>query len=493
MKPFSDATQDITGQNARCQELGLLVQNVIPVGIPIGLGLVLSLAIAWFIHKEQLVFAVSLVVIVPVATLFNSYPFIGIMLWWLVSPFVQITPRMAGRYVYWMVHRGTIPVALILAIVTTWVHRKERRFPRLSLAELSMLLFISMAAGSILLTEFELTTRLINVYDLILIPFCAYLLIQYTRPQAQDLKRLMPILLLILLIESVIGLMSWFAPAALPKEWLNLQGQRTVGTLDNPAVYTNTLMLCMLLLFQYAAHHRSTKVRWMLYSAFGLGLIMIFLSFSRGSWLASLLVMLGLLALYPRAVSQLMGFVLVIMLILGSGVLSDQMTFASDRLEDSGTTNARIIEAYAALSMFTARPAFGWGYDSFDRYDWDFVQRVGNVPVEVDDSSHNTYLTILAEMGAIGFVLYLFPILWWLFQSFKVLPRMPVGQFWDRHLLFMLWLAVAFFLTNSSFMDMHFFAYGFTMLWMELGLIANMVRICAQNGPADRQRWPHSK
>jgi len=452
-----------------------LGRYLIPIGVPVSLGMVLALLTALLITRGRWVFALPLTSLVPAAILFNTYPFIGILLWFLISPYFQTTPTAIGRYFFWMVHRAMMPVALVLSVVTIWIHRRERRFPRLTPAELAMFLYMALAVLSILLNPFNFTGRLYHLYDRVWIPFLAYLLIRYAQPQRRDFGRFLPILIVTLLVESVVGLMSWFVPSALPPEWLGLQGARTTGTLANPAVYTNTLIFSMVFLIHYAIHGHSAMARQGLLLLFGLGVVMIMLSFSRGSWLGCTLVLLGLLVLYPRVMLRLLLGTSVIMVILGSGLLSSQMAFASERLEDRHTTDARIVEAYAALRMLAARPLLGWGYDSFDRYDRQFVRRVAGIAVRKDDTSHNTYLTILAEMGGMGFILYVFPLLWWLYQSIRHFSRLPRGEPWGRRFLLVLWLAVLHYRVTTSFMDMRFFPFGSTLFWMELGFIGRQV------------------
>jgi O-antigen ligase len=104
------------------------------------------------------------------------------------------------------------------------------------------------------------------------------------------------------------------------------------------------------------------------------------------------------------------------------------------------------------------------------------MTRVGNVPAIYHGvPSHNTFLTIMAELGVIGLGLYLFPVIWWLFLSSKAGRRLPSHGFLSWRLLVLLWLLMLhMFIVNNS-MDMQFFVFGTTVWWMALGLIANLV------------------
>jgi O-antigen ligase len=128
--------------------------------------------------------------------------------------------------------------------------------------------------------------------------------------------------------------------------------------------------------------------------------------------------------------------------------------------------------------MFLARPFLGWGYGNYDLYDWQFMERVGNIAPNIWDikrgTSHNTYMTMLAETGAIGFLTYAFPVFWWLGHTIKALLRLPKQGFWSQRLLIIMWLSVGFYILVAQAVDMRFFWFSQTVLWLTLGLISNM-------------------
>jgi O-antigen ligase len=124
--------------------------------------------------------------------------------------------------------------------------------------------------------------------------------------------------------------------------------------------------------------------------------------------------------------------------------------------------------------MFMAKPLFGWGYSNFFRDDREFQARVGDlVNAAKDHASHNLYLTILAEQGLSGILLYLTPLAWWFFVSLKALPRMPSTGFGSRKLLATLWLAVAYFVIVNNFFNT-IIVYSLGLWWIMLALIATV-------------------
>jgi O-antigen ligase len=160
-------------------------------------------------------------------------------------------------------------------------------------------------------------------------------------------------------------------------------------------------------------------------------------------------------------------------------VLGDQIAWAKQRLESEEAENSalsRLPVIVAAYRMFRDKPIFGWGYDNFDRFDRRYQGRFGEIanPVEKDLTSHNVYMTLLAEQGVIGAFLYVLPIfvlLWHTVKKYRFLPR----QGWlSRRLLWLLWLVVLAYVIVNNFSPM-VVVWGLGLYWLNLGLIASIV------------------
>jgi O-antigen ligase len=216
----------------------------------------------------------------------------------------------------------------------------------------------------------------------------------------------------------------------------------------------------------------------------GLGLACIFLSFNRASWLSALVIIVVLLFIYPKPI--LYSFVVLIPLVIYLAATMPEVAklvdFGYGRLfsaEGQSSANARVVLNDAGMQMFYAKPIFGWGFDRYDKYYWRFMRRVGNVAPgdwEIKQgTSHNTYITILAETGLIGFTVYFFPILWWFISAIRVFPKLPKTGLWSQRLLLIIWLAIAFRLLESQTTDMRFSWFSIGMLWFLVGLSANMM------------------
>lgn len=450
----------------------------LPIGLPLLGVLTLGPLLAYLLVSQSWLPAFALVWIVPAGILLNRYPFSAVIIWLALIPMLpygRVEPQ-----IYWVLHRALIPLALIITILLLILKVRERS-ARLKLAELATLVYIGLILVSILNTRSSPLLTIYMFFDRIVVGLAAYWLIRLSGSNGKELKRLVPFMFILCWAECVIGLVAWFAPQIMPEIWtFAQQGSRTTGTLGNPAAYSSTLMFLMLFLLHYAIHQKNKFVYGLTLVTFGLGLACIFFSFSRGSWLAATLTVVALLWLYPKPTVTLLALALPVMLVLSVTVLSGEVAYAYERMNTEDTLDSRRVLAHAGEQMFLAKPFFGWGFYSYDLHDWKFMERVdGAAPTKWDvqnGTSHNTYITILAEMGAVGFFFQFLPILYWLYFSFKAWPRLPDAGYWSRKLLVIMWLIIGYQVIVSQFMDMRFFIFPVGVSWIVLGFIGNLIQ-----------------
>lgn len=441
---------------------------------PIIVGLILGISVAYAAETGAW-YVVPLVIIgAPMLFLIIRYPVATIPLWMLVSPLFTQTASRYGRYMFWVTQRMILPVGLGLFILSYLAKARKAHSMHFSLAEVTMAIFAILVPISVLITQDSVEAPLINYYDRILMPFCMYLFIRLITQRGLEIRKLIPIAFVLVGIQLAVGLLSWNFPQLIPSQWMNWQGTRSSGTLTDPAVYSSVLIFGMGLLFHAAVNRKPGFLRSIFLITFGLGIAGIFLTLTRGSWLGGLSVLLGMLILYPKITLRIIAIVLLVAVILGGTILSNQFANASRRLTTVNTVQSRMEVSKALITMTSIKPIFGWGYETERLYSRQFIENITMVDTP-SLSSHNTYLTIMAEMGLVGFSLYIFPFAYWLVRSIKVLPKLPKNGFTSRFLLVVLWLIILHHFIVSNFMDMRFFPFGLTLLWLTLGLIANLV------------------
>lgn len=449
-------------------------------GITVLIGIVLGVAAASLITRDSWLLAIAIVCTVPAIVFLNKYPLAALIVWFLVMPLLPF--QTTSPSVFWIIHRALMPGALGLTILARMLRIKPARSVYLGWAELAMLLCLAYAAVSVLLTRRSPLLHLYELYDRMLVPFSAYLLIRLQDWNWPKLKWLIMACLITCVIQILIGFWAFYAPETLPFIWdiSRMDSTRMSGAFDNPTPYAYTLAFCMVIVFHYAMNYAQKTARLRLVFLFSIGLLCIFLTFTRGCWAAALIVLAGLLVMYPKTILSLLAVALPVIAILSVSVFSEEMDLALERLGTQDTVDNRIILAHAGQQMFYARPIFGWGFGSYDRYDWQFMESVSGVaPTKWDikhGTSHNTYLTILAETGVVGFFLQFFPFFWWLWQTSRLAPRLLRERDERSKLLIGLWLTILFYVVASQVVDMCFFWFPVGTLWISLGLIGSMVQ-----------------
>ncbi len=442
-----------------------------------GLFLCMPFVFAYLVVKDQWILALALLIAIPAFIYFSRNPFLAVFAWLAIGPFIIVIPA-SMQPVYWLIHRLLPLGALALLWVNHVIGLKPREFPRLNIAEWAMFLYVFASFISIITTNNNPGNVITVLYDRVIIPMSLYLLIRIWAPQEREIKQLIPMLALLVYSQISIGLLAWFYPSVLPNYWLDWAGERTTGSLRSYGAYVSVMLFAGLPLLHTALTTRGGLYRKILLLGFFLSLLGAFISFSRAGWLALGLVLACLVFLYPKGILRSALILIPIISVLAAGPLAGQLSWASQRLnspESEASALSRLPTFMASVRMFQAKPIFGWGYENFNEYDFQFYSRVGDlVNPEKDHSSHNFFLTILAEQGLLGFVLFLFPTVYWFIQSKKTVHNFPPEGFISQKFLITLWLFPFAFGILNLFQSMRII-YALGIFWINLGLIAALV------------------
>jgi O-antigen ligase len=126
--------------------------------------------------------------------------------------------------------------------------------------------------------------------------------------------------------------------------------------------------------------------------------------------------------------------------------------------------------------MILDQPVVGFGYGNFERFDEGYKQRVGDIPLILGGSAHNTYLNMLAELGIPATLLYLSPPLVLLALSYRLWRRHRYSKVVDWRFVLILWLAVLDqFVVNNFLEIIHSSFWATSLWWLTLGLLATQL------------------
>ncbi len=461
---------------------------VVPAGAAVAA--LAGVVVAYLIAGGQGAFAVALLAGLPIFYLIHRSPLSVVALWLLISPYLIETQGGALRRLYWVVHRALPLVVLVVVLLASRIGLGSRRLARVGWPEVLMGGYLAATVLSVLHESPDAQATLYLVYDRVFVPMCLYLIVRLLEPDEEDLRRLLPVVVFLLITQALYGMGSVFAPEILPGPWVVRGGVRATGSLGHPNVYTVSILLAGLLALNHVMNRTVTRrVGWLLAAMFPVALIMTFLTHTRASWLAAIVVLVGVAVLYPRIVARLVviGFVVVLAVAI-TGVMGDQAEtaqarFRSEQSEESALSRLPVV--YASFRMFGEKPLQGWGYGNFDMYDREFQGAVGGLVVpRKDHASHNLYLTILAEQGLVGLVLYLGPAILWLAATPAAYRRMPATGLISRRLLVTLWLALAAHVVVNNFANMRI-EFGLGGWWLTLGMVGSLVARYRNAAPAD--------
>lgn len=452
------------------------------VGAAVAAGSVL--VIGGLASQESWLLAGLALAAVPAGLILYRHPIIMLAVWLLIDPLVvNVSAGGVARRLFWLVHRGLPLLTLLMILVALAVRGRFRRRPmRLGLPELFMALYVVLSLVSIWYTNLTPLATTYHLYDRVVVPMVIYLVIRLYPPRRSEIEAAAPILMIALVLQSIFAVVGWISPGSLPAAWQDRVTERTVGSLNHPNVFgTTVLILGAWLLVLGSIRDEISGIRRNVYRAmFALGLVMAFMTMSRASWIAAILVVVVLLRRLPGTMAWMAGLLaVVIMTVAASGLIAPivdraQTRFFSEQSEESALSRLPVMQA--SVRMLAEKPVTGWGFGNFDRYDILFVTSVGDIFVpDKDHASHNLYLTILAEQGLPGFLLYMAPALILLLRTPRALRLMRVDPYGTHpNLLVGLWLLPLAQVVVNNFSNMRV-PFGLGLWWMSLALIANVI------------------
>lgn len=463
----------LTGRSLNGRLFGRAAPHgVVPRAAALVVGGALAVGAGLLVAYGRADIALGLALAIPSVAVVLRYPFAAILIWVLVTPYflrgltAEISPAL------WAVHRLLIPAVLLIVGVYHAFNIRQSPF-RLSGFDYAIALFAVIGLANVELLSANPARTLVEFYDKLFVPILLFWLVRAIAPRRSDLQRLVAVGAWTIVVQGTIGALAWLAPSLVPEQWLSRLGERATGTFGGPAPYTVTIVFFALLLVHEAMSRRAEMQRFWLLAVVVGALVAVFLSLSRGSWLGAAVVLGGLCFVYPRIAARIAIGGVVLLLVLGIGPLGSELALAQQRLETQSTVEGRIITNDAAIRMVSDRPLLGFGFSNFELFDERYKQRVGDTPLKVGGSAHNTYLNMAAELGVPSLVLYFVPPAWLLFATLRLRVRARDRALVNWQLIAVLWLAVLDQFVVSNFLEMiHSSLWATGLWWMTLGLIA---------------------
>jgi hypothetical protein len=169
-----------------------------------------------------------------------------VLLWVLVTPLAATTHGTGVRAIYWLVHCGLPLVAVAALVVGPWFAPPRRVLPRLGLPELLMAAYVAVTSASVLYTAPNIVGRTIVLYDRVVVPMCLYLVVRLLRPGDRELVRLLGAVIVVLVSQSMIGMVADRPPCCDPSSERSVNARPALQAVD---VFGTTMIFCGLYLF----------------------------------------------------------------------------------------------------------------------------------------------------------------------------------------------------------------------------------------------------
>jgi O-antigen ligase len=250
--------------------------------------------------------------------------------------------------------------------------------------------------------------------------------------------------------------------------------ERAAGTFGSPAVFGTFLGAVLTLALTILVWKGPQQLRRLSVLTLVVATPALFLTLTRGPLLAAGSV--AILVLVTRARTRWLTVVGVVIaataVVTTWGAISSTHLYKT-RFSDKKNVQARVVIDNWSFKLAAEKPAFGWGYGSFDR-----VKNASTFsakpPLTRADvlpfTSHNTYLTILVETGVIGLGLLL--------TTWFVVARRSLAETrWggpNRWALVGLLAILGVWIVNAGTFDMRFFSFVSALPWLAVGLMRRL-------------------
>lgn len=417
-------------------------------------------------------------------------PFEAFLIWIVVGPLTQNSNIELGR----AIPNLTADRVALSVILASMIGRKifsRKVGHKLDPVDIAIGTFVSICSINLLLTRIttgniaqftqgvksQETIRTIQVYaDHYIYAFATFYIVRNLVDDTRKIRLVLIAIAIIAVYLVPVGVFEHFTGKSWFTETQQVQWQdvnRAQGPLKNPAVYGATLGVC-LVIFVYLFFQSKDPAKRLLYVlgiiGSGLGEVM---TFTRSAWLSPALALLVLAAVYEGKRKVLFAWITagVVVLALLLPIMQGSRVFQQRVMSDK-PIESRILVTHNAMAMIKDRPVFGFGINNFDFYKWYYPVSVPGIEGYIGPTSHNTFLTILVEIGLLGFIPYLliFVVLlrYWVATYARASGNPLVG---GRELVGTIGAATICYFGTAMVIDMRFFRYTEYLFWAMLALI----------------------
>jgi O-antigen ligase len=313
-----------------------------------------------------------------------------------------------GRVVYWAGAYGVVLLPLVALWPLATARAALRRLSWFDIAPIALLAWVLVSIVVVTDAPHSTGSLVLEAWLKIASPVALYLAIRLTGLDLVLLARWRWIIGAALVALALLTVVSVASPDSLPSFWPahgSIRDERATGPFSGPVPLT---MVTGFLVVMATAPGWPRRPRWWTGSACALGALVIALTYLRAAWLglvAGLLV--AVVAAGGRRVALRIGAVVAVAAIVGAiGLATSE--HARDRITSDRQVESRIVMGAAGVRMVADRPLAGYGWFAYDVHDTTHLEPVFGIEpgrFERTATSHNSFLTVGAELGLVGLAL----------------------------------------------------------------------------------------
>jgi O-antigen ligase len=387
----------------------------------------------------------------------------------------------------------TLDRLCLLGLVVQWVlqwRRGKLHFDHLQTLDVALGLFflwlvartITQPLGSVLPGQPPTLMHLVNGY---LIPFLLYAALRTERLEPRQLKKVLIVLLglgtylAITAIFEVAKMWGLVFPKFIGDPTIGIHFGRARGPMLQSVRLGIVLLGCLVPLLVYTVWLNPTKrISWAVAGLFApLITVAILVTYTRSVWMGFgfvtlVLVGWGLQGLPQRvAIIGLLMAGLVVGIIKGPDLVAFKREYSAAETRES--TYMRAAFAYVSLNMFQDRPIAGFGFNQFQVYNLPYLaDRSTDIRLESIRGyvHHNSFLSLLVDLGLVGFGLYTFVGLSAAIQAYLLWQAEAIPN-WVRGLALVAVCVGGVHMIQMAFHEVSFSTIENSFLFAALGLV----------------------
>lgn len=253
-------------------------------------------------------------------------------------------------------------------------------------------------------------------------------------------------------------------------------GYRIAGPIGDPNFYAQIMLVITPLSFIRFLEEKKPLLKTIALAGTLITLLTVVYTFSRGAFLAILIMTACLLYFHPPGPREFMISIAALLLIFPyipeefkDRVLTLDAIFTGNQnaIEGEVSFRGRNSEYIAAWMMFSDNPILGVGINNYNANYQTYSRQIGLDPRAEARSAHSLYLEILAELGIIGFGVFgliIIAVLRSIVRAWRQLKK--IGDTYNAELVLSIGIGILGYLTSAIFVHDAYPRY----FWLLIGI-----------------------